>query len=52
MEVHIIAYFYHWGEDKILSLPISKRAKYIELIDKQVKAENSTGDDEAQSDDY
>lgn len=44
-EVHILAYYYKWEEDKILSLPIFKRQKYIELIEKQIKAENSSEDD-------
>lgn len=50
-QVHIIAYKYGWGEDKILSLPILKRIKYVELIIRQVKAENATNDgDEATED--
>lgn len=52
MEVHIIAYYYHWGEKEILSLPIFKRSKYVDLIDRQIKAENDTGDDEALAEDY
>lgn len=44
-DVHILAYFYHWGEKEILSLPIFKRKIYKELIEEQVKAENSDGND-------
>ena len=33
-EVHWIAFNYHWAEDSILSLPLSKRKRYIELINK------------------
>lgn len=52
-QVHIIAYYYGWGEDKILSLPILKRTKYVDLIIRQVKAENRTDDgDEATDIDY
>lgn len=46
-EVHRLAYYYKWGEKEILSLPIFKRAKYLELIEQQIKAENSDPDDEA-----
>jgi hypothetical protein len=41
-EVHIIAYYYKWGEKEILSLPSFKRRMYLERIDKQIKAENQT----------
>lgn len=51
-EVHYIAYYYKWGEKEILSLPVFKRKKYLELIEKQVKAENADPDDEANSDIY
>lgn len=52
-EVHTIAYFYKWTEDKILSLTSERRRKYIELIRAQVKAESSTDEDgEDYEDDY
>ena len=52
-EVHIIAYYYKWGEKDILSLPIFKRKKYISFIERQVKAENQVdAGDEAYYDDY
>jgi hypothetical protein len=39
-DIHIIAYFYKWGEEEILRLSSRKRQKYISLIEEQVKAEN------------
>ena len=44
-EVHIIAYVYHWEENTILSLPIKKRKRYVELINKQKEAENKAQED-------
>lgn len=32
-EIHKIAFYYHWDEDTILSLPMKKRQRYVELID-------------------
>jgi hypothetical protein len=31
-EVHWLAFHYHWSEDAILSLPASRRWRYINLI--------------------
>jgi hypothetical protein len=33
-EVHWMAFNYHWSEDAILSLPIKKRKRYVELINR------------------
>jgi hypothetical protein len=44
IQVHTIAYSYHWGEKDILSLPSFKRKMYIDLIEKQLKANNSAND--------
>lgn len=41
VEVHIIAYIYHWGRNEILNLPIKDRKDYIDLIKQQKEAENS-----------
>jgi hypothetical protein len=35
-EVHWLALNYHWNEDTILSLPIRKRKRYVELINKSL----------------
>ena len=32
-EVHTLAYYYHWSEGDILSLPKSRRRRYLRLID-------------------
>ena len=38
-EVHWIAFNYHWSEDEILSLPLSKRKKYVDLINRTLSGE-------------
>lgn len=43
--MHILAYYYKWGEKEILSLPIFKRQMYIKYIQRQVKAENNVQDE-------
>lgn len=45
IEVHIIAYIYHWGRNEILDLPILVRKEYVDLIHKQKEAENSQSSD-------
>lgn len=40
VEVHIIAYIYHWGRNEILKLPITDRKMYVDLIKQQKEAEN------------
>lgn len=32
-EVHVLASYYHWSEDAILSLPTARRRRYLELVD-------------------
>lgn len=44
VEVHIIAYIYHWGRNEIMNLPINERKEYIEFIKQQKEAENSAND--------
>ena len=39
-EVHWIALNYHWSEDAILSLPVAKRKRYIELINATIAGES------------
>jgi hypothetical protein len=38
-EVHWIAFNYHWSEADILSLPMRKRARYVDLINKTLAGE-------------
>jgi hypothetical protein len=44
-EIHIIAYHYHWSKREILELTKVERDKFIELISRQVKAENGDEDE-------
>jgi len=39
-EVHWIAFYYHWEEDSILSLPLRRRKRYLDLINKTLSGEN------------
>ncbi len=39
-EVHWIAFHYHWSEKAILSLPMSKRKRYVELINTTLAGES------------
>jgi hypothetical protein len=39
-EVHWMAFNYHWNEDSILSLPITKRKRYVELINRTLSGES------------
>ena len=43
-EVHWLAFHYHWNESEILSLPVRRRKKYVELINRSLSGENSTHD--------
>ena len=38
-EVHWLAFNYHWSEKEILSLPMAKRKRYIELINATLSGE-------------
>lgn len=38
-EIHWIAFHYHWSEKTILSLPTSKRKRYVELINTTLSGE-------------
>ena len=40
-EVHWIAFNYHWTEDAIMSLPVNKRKRYVELINKTISGDNT-----------
>jgi hypothetical protein len=39
-EVHWIAFNYNWAETEILSLPVSKRKRYVELINRTLSGES------------
>jgi hypothetical protein len=36
-EIHTIAWYYHWTEDEVLSLPRARRWRYLELLTRQVE---------------
>jgi hypothetical protein len=38
-EVHWIALNYHWNEDEILSLPMARRKRYVDLINRTLSGE-------------
>jgi hypothetical protein len=38
-EVHLLAFYYHWTEDAILSLPIKRRKAYADLIKRTLSGE-------------
>jgi len=38
-EIHWLAFNYHWDEEKILSLPLQRRKKYVDLINKTLSGE-------------
>lgn len=40
LEVHYLAYFYHWGREECWKVPCTERGVFIDQIRKQLKAEN------------
>ncbi len=42
MDMHIIAYVYHWGEDILMQMKRSRRKKWVELILKQKEVEGKS----------
>ena len=43
IEVHLLALYYHWSESDILSLPISKRKRYLQLVNNTLEGETDYG---------
>lgn len=39
-EVHLLAFYYHWGEAEILGLPTAKRRRYLELLESALSGES------------
>ena len=39
-EIHWLAFHYHWSEGSILSLPLIRRKKYVELINRTLSGES------------
>ena len=42
MEVHNLAYFYHWGREECWNMPCTERGVFNDLIRKQLKAESGS----------
>jgi hypothetical protein len=38
-EIHWLAFYYHWSEESILSLPVNKRRQYLDLISSTLTGE-------------
>lgn len=49
-EIHVIALYYHWGEDIILSLSSAKREMYYEKVVDHVNKKNRNPDEESVED--
>ena len=45
MEMHILAYIYHWDRDTIRNIGIRERRKWTELIVEQKNRENKSMED-------
>lgn len=42
MEIHNLAYFYHWGREECWNMPCTERGMWNDKIRQQLKAENSS----------
>lgn len=42
LEMHILAYFYHWSRDSVVSMPRRERRMWVNQIREQIKAENKS----------
>lgn len=40
IEIHNLAYFYHWGREECWNIPCTERGVFNDQIRKQLKAEN------------
>ena len=55
MEMHLIAYYYHWSRSEVWELPVLERRMWSEVIQEQIKAENNAvnkGDNSKQLSEY
>lgn len=41
LEIHNLAYFYHWGRNECWNIPCTERGVFNDHITQQIKAENS-----------
>jgi hypothetical protein len=42
-EVHYLAYHYHWSEPEIMTMPRSKRQRYLDVLSGEIERMNSGG---------
>ena len=49
MEMHILAYTYHWDSHSLWSLPRNERRMWVELVVEQKKAEQKQINDSGNS---
>jgi hypothetical protein len=43
-EIHWLAFYYNWNENEILSLPITRRKRYVELIADELSSSSSSSE--------
>ena len=43
IEIHNLAYFYHWGREECWNTPCTERGVFNDRIRQQLKAENGSG---------
>ena len=43
LEIHQLAYFYHWGREECWNTPCTQRGVFIDQIRQQVKLESGSG---------
>ena len=46
-EIHILAYKYHWDYFTCLKMTVSTRKEYVEMLKKQIEAENKSIEESA-----
>ena len=49
MEIHNLAYFYHWSRQECWNMPCTERGVFNDQIRRQIKAENGSNDNDTPS---
>lgn len=42
-EIHVLAYFYHWGREECWNTPCTERGVFYDKIRQQIRAESGNG---------
>ena len=42
LQMHLLAYEYHWGYNELLDMPRSDRGLFYDMVQEQLKAENDS----------